>query len=102
MVIIGVLAGKHIRCKQNRIFCRNLEAEIIEFQWMATINNKADMSTKNLAGLECNKLDARLCGCNGYFSTAQDGHSHEQGRVSGVSEAGVKTREIMVSAPGIK
>ena len=49
-------------------------------------NNEADMFTKNLAGSEHNKHAARFYGCDKYNNTAQDGESHEQGRVSGVTE----------------
>ena len=37
------------------------EAGIIEFQWVSTVSNEADMLTNNLAGPEHNKHDAKLC-----------------------------------------
>ena len=37
------------------------EAGIIEFQWVSTTNNEADMFTKIMAGPEHIKHAARLC-----------------------------------------
>ena len=71
----------HVEVKQN--FLWELKKEgIIEFQWISKANNESDMFTKNLVGLEHNKHAARLCGHDKYYSTTQDGESHEQGRVS--------------------
>ena len=75
----------HVEVKQN--FLRELkEAGTIEFQWISTANNDADMFTKNLAGLEHNKHAVRLCGHDKHYSTAQNGESHEQGKVSELME----------------
>ena len=87
------------------------EAEIIEFQLVSTANNEADMITKKLAGPEHNKHAARLCRHDKYYSTAQDRKSHEQGKVSGVTECSQlekhkssrsKNLEIRISVRGIK
>ena len=43
------------------------------------------MFTKNLAGPEHYKNAAKLCGHDKDYNTAQDGESHEQERVSGVT-----------------
>ena len=53
------------------------EAGIIEFQWVSMAKNEADLFTKILAGPEHNKHAARLCKCNKYYSTVQDGESNE-------------------------
>ena len=75
----------HVEVKQN--FLQELkEAGIVEYQWISTANNEADMFTKNLVGPEHNKHAVRLCGHNKYYSNMPDGESHEQERVSGVME----------------
>ena len=71
--------------KQN--FLHKLkEAGIMEFQWVSIVKNEEDMFMKNLVGPEHNKHAGRLCGHDKYYSTTQDGESHEQGWVSGVTE----------------
>ena len=75
----------HIEVKQN--FLQELkEAGIAEFQWISTTSNDADMLMKNMVELDHNKHAARLCGHNKYYSTTQDGESHEQERMSAVME----------------
>ena len=61
-------------------------AGMIEFWWVSMTNNESDMFTKNMGRTEHNKHAARLCRYNKYYNTAQDGESHEQGRVSGVAK----------------
>ena len=68
------------------------EAGIIEFQWALTVNNEADMFTKNLARPEYNKHAARLCGHNQDTGTAQEGvKSHRKLTTRKEQAAGVKT-----------
>ena len=75
----------HVEVKQN--FLKELkEAGIVEFQWIFTASNEADMFTKHLAGLKHNNCAARLCGHDKYYSTMQDRESHEKKKVSGVVE----------------
>ena len=70
----------------NTEFSVGIKRGIVEFDWVSTVNNEADMFTKNLVGPEHNKHAARLCRCNEYYGTMQVKESHEQGRVSGVAE----------------
>ena len=56
-----------VEMKQN--FLQELkEAGIVEFQWVSTASNEADMLTRNLVGPEHNKHAAKLCGHNKYYS----------------------------------
>ena len=76
---------EHIMMKKQNFLWEWKEAGIIEFQWIQQVI-KWSCSKKNLAGPEHNKHAASLCGHDKYYSTMQDGESHEQERVSGVAE----------------
>ena len=64
----------HAKVKQNFLW-ELKEVGIVEFQWISTVSDEADMFTKNLVGLEHNKHTVRLCGHYKYYRTAQDRES---------------------------
>ena len=75
----------HVEMKKN--FLQELkEAGIIEFQWISTASNEADMFTKKQVGPKHNKHAVRLYGHDKYYSNMQGKENHEQGKVAEVVE----------------
>ena len=52
----------HVEVKQNFLW-ELKEAGIVEFQWVSSVSNEANMFMKNLAGPKHNKHAARLALC---------------------------------------